>query len=225
MTEVSMKRLPFALATAAALCAPAYAADAPEPACGTVLAPKACVSFTTGAVSVVTRGERREYMTVGGSLEAPLPWGLSTFAHVDAFGVQDGGSLDYSSPQSYRAVKLEAGLGKSVGVFVFSARGGATFSIEGEAGAPIDPRAFDAQIEAALRLDGGGHLALRGGHDGVVGGWALGADVEIPIAGGPALVARYQLPLLREASGRLPWVVTAGGRVRVKSFRIGGAKK
>jgi hypothetical protein len=98
------------LAALVALALPMVAhADSPEPACGTVLAPKACVSFTTGAVSVVTRGERREYLTMGGSIEALLPWGLSTFANVDAFGVQDGGSLDYSSPQSYRAVKLEAG--------------------------------------------------------------------------------------------------------------------
>lgn len=216
-----MKRLIFALAAAAAFCAPAYAAAPAEPACGTVLAPKPCVSFTSGAVSVMTRGERREYLTVGGSLEAPLPWGISTFANVDAFGVQDGGSLDgFSGPQSYRAVKLEAGIGKSAGAFLFSARGGATFSIEGQVGAPIDPRAFDAQVEAALHLDGGGHIALRGGHDGVVGGWALGADVDIPVAGGPALVARYEFPLIRDARGQLPWVVTAGGRVRVKSFRL-----
>jgi hypothetical protein len=196
---------------------PAFAADQ-EPACGTVLAPKPCVSFTTGAVTVVTRGERREYLTVGGTIEAPLPWGLSTFGNVDAFGVQDGGSL--GNPQSFRAVKFEAGVGKSAGAFVFSARGGATFSIEGAVGAPIDPRAFDAQIEAALRLDDGGHIAIRAGHDGVVGGWAVGADVVIPVSGGPAIVARYEFPLLRDATGRLPWVVTAGGRVRVKSFRL-----
>lgn len=209
------------LAAIVALALPMVArAQAPEPACGEVLAPKPCVSFTTGVVTVVTRGERGEYATVGGSLEAPLPWGLSSFAHVDAFGVQDGGSLNFSSPQSYRAIKLEAGVGKRAGAFVFSARGGATFSIEGDIGAPVDPRAFDALIEAALRLDDGGHLAVRGGHDGTVGGWAAGADVEIPVASGPSIVARYQFPFVRDASGRLPWVVTAGGRVRVKSFRL-----
>lgn len=207
----------------ATVAVPAFAQEPPQPACGTADKPTACASFTTGVVTVVTRGERGEYVTVGGELDVPLPKGLSAFAAVDAFGVQDGGNL--SNPQSYRAVKLEAGIGKSAGAFVFSARGGATFSIEGRVGAPIDPRAFDAQIEAALQIAGGGHFAFRGGHDGTVGGWAIGADVEIPAGNGPAFVARYDFPLLRDATGRLPWVVTAGGRVRIKSFRLAGIAK
>lgn len=214
-------RLLAVLALIVGLAAPTFAAE--PPACGTKDKPEACISFTTGAVTVVTRGERREYATVGGVLEAPLPKGLSAFAAADAFGVQDGSNL--SNPQSFRAVKLEAGIGKSAGTFEFSARGGATFSIEGRVGAPIDPRAFDAQLQAALKLADGGHFAFRGGHDGTVGGWAIGADVEIPAGNGPAFVARYDFPLLRDATGRLPWVVTAGGRVRIKSFRLAGIAK
>jgi hypothetical protein len=218
-----MKRLIFCVLALAA--APAFAqAPAPEPACGTAAKPAPCLSITTGVVTVMTRGERREYATVGGSLEAPLPLGLSAFAHADMFGVQDGGSLGIGSPQTFRVVKLEAGIGKSAGAFVFNARGGATFSVEGKVGAPVDARMFDAQIEALLRLNEGGHLAIRGGHDGTVGGWALGGDIEVPVAGGPSIVMRYEFPLQRPptfAGAPLPWVLTAGGRVRVKSFRLG----
>lgn len=196
---------------------PAFAAD--EPACGTKAKPAWCTSFTTGAVTVVTRGERREYGTLGGSLEGPLGAGLAAAFHVDVFGSQDGGSLS-TTPQSYRTVKLELGIGGDVGPLRIRARSGATFSIEGRIGAPIDPRSLDALLDVELRLEESGYLKVFGGHDGGVGGWAVGADVNIPVKDGPALVARYEFPLQRDPTGRYPWVVTAGGRVRVKSFRI-----
>jgi hypothetical protein len=214
-------RVVVALAALLVSCAaaPAHAQEPASPPCGTIDKPAPCVSLTTGAVTVMTRGERREYMTVGVSLEAPLPAGLSAFAHGDMFGVQDAGSLN-GDPQSFRAIKLEAGVGKRAGVFLFNARGGATFSIEGQVGAPVQARAFDALVEAQLRLQDGGHLALRGGYEATVGGWSIGGDVDIPVDGAPSIVARYDLPLVRDAHGQLPWVLTAGGRIRVKSFRL-----
>lgn len=208
------------VALALPVLARADSAPPPEPACGTVLAPKACASFTSGMVSVVTRGERREYATVGGAIEAPLGAGINAFAHVDVFGIQDGESADAGAPRTFRVVKLDAGVGRSVGAFLFSARGGVTYSIEGKVGAPLDPRMFDGQLEASLQLEGGGHLALRGGHDGAVGGWAAAADIEIPIEHAPSIVARYQLPFARDPIGRLPWAATLGARVNVKSFRL-----
>jgi hypothetical protein len=210
--------LVIAVVALAALCTPAFA-QAPEPPCGTKDKAAACASLTTGVVTVATRGERREYATFGAAVEAPLGAGFAAFAHVDAFGMQDGASIN-GTPQTFRSVKIDAGIGRTAGAFVFNARGGLTYSIEGAVGAPIDPRMFDALLEASLPLDGGGHLAIRGGHDGAVGGWAAGADVEIPVAGGPAIVARYEFPFARDPSGRVPWVVTAGGRINVKSFRL-----
>lgn len=215
-----MKRLVLTLLAAAAFCAPAYAADQ-EPACGTVLAPKPCASFTTGVVTVATIDQKREFATVGGAFDAPLGAGFSASANVDVFGVQDGGALDgLSAARSFRVVKAEASVGKAAGAFRFNAVGAVTFSIEGQRGAPIDPRLWDALAEVELRLEEGGHLAIRGGHSGPAGGWAVAADVEIPVATGPAIVARYELPLQRDRAGALPWVITAGVRVRVKSFRL-----
>jgi len=195
---------------------PVFAADEP---CGTPEKPQACISATAGVVTVATRGERREYADMGAALEAPLPKGLAAFANVDLFGVQDGGSIA-STPQSFRSVKAEAGVGKRAGAFRFNVRGGATFSVEGQVGAPIDPRMFDAQAEAELLLEGGGHLGLHGGHNGTVGGWALGTDVDIPVSGGPAIVAHFDFPLHALPGRPRAVVLTAGGRVKVKSFRL-----
>jgi hypothetical protein len=203
----------------AACCAAAPARAQEPPPCGTKEQPEACLSLTSGVVSVITRGERSEYATMGVTLEAPIG-GFALFANFDMFGVQDGGSIDSFNPQSFRSTKVEAGLSKRAGAFQFNARGGATFSVEGQVGRPIDPRMFEGLLEAELRLNQGGHLTLRGGHDGTVGGWAVGADVEISVAGGPAIVARYDFPFQRGATGRLPYVVTAGMRVKVKSFRL-----
>lgn len=211
--------------TLAALAVPALAqapAASPEPACGTKDAPKACVSLTTGAVSVIVRDAKREYATAGILAEAPLPHGLHAEAAADVFAVQDGelaGAAGIGRP--FRAVKLEAAAGGDVGPLQVLARGGTTLSIEGQVGAPLDPRQWDALLEARL-LVAGGHVALRGGHDGAVGGWAVGADVEIPVPSGPAIVARYELPLQVGAPGQpRTWAITAGARFRVASFRIG----
>jgi hypothetical protein len=216
-----MKRLILAVLAMGAFCAPAYAADAPppEPACGTQVAAKPCLSFTTGAVSVVTRDVRREYATVGAELATQLGQDFSAWARGDIFAVQDGAGTDAAIERTFRVLKLEAGVSREVGALRLNALGGVTYSWEGQVGAPIDPRQWDALIDVQL-LVAGGHVAVRGGHDGAVGGWAAGADVEIPVADGPAIVARYELPLQRDPAGRVPWVITAGGRIRVASFRL-----
>lgn len=208
----------IALAIAACCAAAPVRAQEPPP-CGTKEKPEACLSLTTGVVSVITRGERREYATMGAAFEAPLG-GFALFANLDMFGVQDGGSIDSRNPQSFRSTKLEAGVTRRAGPFDLNARGGVTFSVEGQVGRPIDPRMFDALLEAELRLDGDGRIAIRGGHEGTVGGWALGADVIVPVFGGPSIVAHYDFPFQRSLNGSLPYVVTAGVRIKVKSFRL-----
>lgn len=213
-----MRRLLLALIVAATSCAQAYAADAP---CGTPSLPKWCASITSGAVTVIARDERREYAAGGALLEGPLPFGFSAFGSADVFAVQDGAGTAVGSQRSFRVVKAEAGASRmAVGNLQVRAVAGATFSIEGEKGAPLDPRQFDALLDVRLLIEKG-HIAVRGGHDGAVGGWALGLDVEIPVATGPAIVARYELPFLRSPGGTLPWVITGGARFRVASFRLG----
>lgn len=215
-----MRRLLLSFLALGAFCAPAFA---DEPACGTVAVPKACASFTTGVVTVALRDSRREYATVGGIAEAPYA-GFRFSGSLDAFAVQDGALADFGRTNAFRAVKMEAGVSKGIGregTLRIQATGGTTLSIEGEVGAPLDPRQWDALLDVRLLVGTGGHIAIRGGHDGAVGGWAAGVDMVIPVKDGPALVARYELPLQRAVGGMLPWVITAGARVRVASFRLG----
>jgi hypothetical protein len=203
-------------ATAASAQAPAAS---PEPACGTKDKPAWCASIDTGAVTVVTRGERHEYLTGGGTIEGPLGAGLAAFVHVDAFGTQDGGSLN-GTPRTFRTLILEAGVSRSAGALRLSALGGVTYSIEGQLGAPIEPRLWQARFQAEIPLDGGGYIGVSGGLDDTVGGFAVRADVDVPVAGGPAVVAHYNLPIRSDVFGRKDWVLTAGGRVHIKSFRL-----
>lgn len=194
----------------------------PEPKCGTNDAPKACFSLTTGALTVKTRDVGREYATVGGIFESPVRAGFQAYAAGDIFAVQDGAALEGAQARTFRTIKIEAGVQRNTGPLQLDAHGGVTYSIEGQVGAPVDPRQWDALLDVRLPLGDAGHVAIRGGHDGAVGGWAAGIDVAIPIANGaPAIVARYELPLLRDPTGRVPWVITAGARVRVLSFRLG----
>lgn len=213
-----MKRLALVALLGLATCAQAYAADPP---CGSPALPKWCASITSGAATVATREERREYVTGGAMIEGPLPYGFSAFGSADAFAVQDGAATALGAQRAFRVVKTEAGASRmAVGNLQVRAVLGATFSIEGQEGAPLDPRQFDALLDVRLLIDRG-HIAIRGGHDGAVGGWGLGVDLEIPVASGPAIVARYQLPLLRSPGGTLPWALTAGARLRLASFRLG----
>lgn len=213
-----MKRLLYAVLSVVAFCAPSFADDP----CGSPALPKWCASITSGAVSVIVRDERREYVAGGVRVDGPLPGGFSLYGSAQAFAVQDGAAAPLGLQQSFRVVKGEVGASREVvGELQVRALVGATWSIEGEKGAPLDPRQFDALLDVRLPIAGTGHVSLRGGHDGAVGGWALGADLEIPVASGPAFVARYELPLRRDRVGTLPWVATFGATVRLASFRLG----
>ena len=212
-----MKRLMLAVLVFAAV--PAFA---DEPACGTSDAPKSCVSLTSGGVTVIARDERREYVAAGLEYASPVLSGFQGYVAGTMFAVQDGAAASLGVQHSFRVVQVDAGVQRRVGgPLALDAHGGCTFSIEGAVGAPIDPRQWEALLDLKLLVGDAGYIAVRGGHDGAVGGWAAGVDISIPVKDAPAIVARYQLPFYRDPRGTLPWVITAGVRVRVKSIRIG----
>lgn len=214
-----MRKTVGAVLLALALSVPGFSEDVPP--CGYIYAPTACFGTTAGAVTVITRDVRREFVTAGAFVEAPVR-GFRLGVNVDMFGVQDGEAAELGHQHAFRVLKFASNLTKDVGTFSLSARAGLTYSIEGREGAPLDPRMLDVLIEAAYRFEGGrGHLALSGGHDGAVGEWAVRADFELPISGRPSIVGHYELPLYRDrVTGTLPYVITAGGSVKVFSKRI-----
>lgn len=202
----------------AAFCAPAFA----DEACGTADAPKSCVSLTSGGVTVIARDERREYVAAGLEYSSPVLSGFQGYVAGTMFAVQDGAAASLGAQHSFRVVQVDAGLQRKVaGPLALNAHGGMTLSIEGEKGAPLDPRQWDALLDLKLLVGDSGYVAVRGGHDGAIDGWGTGIDVNIPVSGAPSIVARYQLPFVRDPRGTLPWVITAGVRVRVKSIRLG----
>lgn len=197
--------------------APAFAADAP---CGTVKS-EWCAAAYTGAVSVVTRGEKGEYVTARVSLAGPAYKSLGVFARVDLTGAQDGGALDYTNPKTFRTIEGSGGLSHPVlGDLALAAVAGATWSVEGDTGKPIDSRLFTLAALARLPIGDGGYVYVGGGHHGPVGGPALLAAASIPIKGAAFTQVDLAFPLTRTVFLEKAWVAKIGASVRVKGLRF-----
>lgn len=209
-----MKRLIFAVLTVAALCAPAFA----DPAPAASPAAKLTASLYAGTSSVLTRGERREYITSRLSATAPLFAGLSAFARVDLGANQDGGNL--SDPRTFRTVEVLGGLWRKVGPVEATAIGGATYSVEGQEGRPLDARLFTLAALARVGIGDGGYVYAGGGHHGPVGGPALLFAASVPIKGGAFSVIDFALPLQRTVFREKAWTLKVGASVRVKRLRF-----
>lgn len=180
-----------------------------------------CGELNTGMATVIINGgEKREYASAGFLLHGPFRGFQLTFGN-QLYGVPDGGRLDFQNPRSFRALIPYAYATKNLtDKFALTGRGFVTFSLEGERGAPIDPRLWEALLEAALRTDRF-LLSLGGGHDGTAGGYALRARVEIPLPGAPSLISMYSYPLnIDKASGPLPWALTVDGRITFGRFEV-----
>lgn len=209
---------------------PAGASPAPVPASAPAPTTKARPSWfpaidltkwtvqLDGGLQVVdlNDGEKHEYATAAVEIAGPLH-GFDLWQRSELLGEQDGGRLQYTNPQSFRAVLVDAKVSRAVGdSFGIAVRGGTTFSVEGGAFAPIDSRLWTLQGEASVKLK---RLILRGygGHDGAIGGYGLGGSVELPVAGGrPQLLTSFDYPFSKppgRESMPLPWQLKAGARI------------
>lgn len=216
-----MNRLIFA-AVLALSSVPAFAqapAASPSPAGWTA-------TLYGGTATVATVGQRREFITARLGVSGPLGGRVSAFLRADATGDQDGGSLSSTDPRSFRALEANGGLAYRVSNNLdLAAIAGATFSIEGATGAPVDPRLYTAAALAKAPVYKTGYAGAGFGWYGPVGGYALLFSASIPVGKiGAFTVIDYALPVqsrqaLRDAPR--PWLLKVGATVRVKTINLG----
>jgi hypothetical protein len=211
-----MKRLIVAALALAA--SPAFAqapAPSPSPAGWTA-------TLYGGTATVATVGERREFITARLGVSGPLGGRVSAFLRADATGEQDGGSLSSTDPRSFRALEANGGLSYRVSNNLdLAAIAGATFSIEGATGAPVDPRLYTAAGLLKVPVYKAGYAGLGGGWYGPVGGYAALFSASIPVGSiGAFTVIDYALPI-QTPTGRRPWLLKVGATVRVKTINLG----
>jgi hypothetical protein len=199
---------------------PTFATRPARPLKNADQAPQFTASLYTGTVGVITRGERREFISARGSVTARLAAGVSGFVRGDLTGAQDGGGLDLRDPKTFRTVEVVGGLYRKVGPVEATALAGATYSVEGDHGKPIDARLFTLAALARIGFGDGGYAYGGVGHHGPVGGPALLAAASVPIKGGAYSVFDFAFPLQRTVFAEKAWVLKVGASVRVKRIRF-----
>lgn len=200
--------------------APAHAQDvpvvpAPEPL------PLWTATLDSGTSAVLTRGEKREFVTARVGFAARLSDVFGAFARLDVAGDQDGGGLNLTDPHTFRSIDAAAGFRRITGPLRLSILGGVTYSIEGDQGKPIDARLFTLAGLVGRVVGEGGYVEIGAGHHGPVGGPALLASAQIPVSSGAFTVIDLAFPLQRNVLSEKAWVLKIGASVRVKQLHGG----
>lgn len=213
-----MKFFALVLAVASLFAVPVFAADTVP--CGSVKA-EWCAGLYTGTVGVITRGEKREFITARATASGPFSTKLSGFGRADLTGSQDGGAINIRDPHTFRTVEASGGLRYKVGGIVeASVIAGATYSVEGDAGKPVDARLFTLAALARVPIGDGGYAYVGAGHHGPVGGRALLFAASIPLKGGTYSIIDFAFPLQRNVLQEKTWVLKVGASIRVKTIRL-----
>lgn len=198
----------------------AYAQDvpvvpAPEPL------PLWTATLDSGTSAVLTRGEKREFVTARVGFAARLSDVFGAFARLDVAGDQDGGGLNLTDPHTFRSIDAAGGFRRITGPLRLSILGGVTYSIEGDQDKPIDARLFTLAGLVGRVVGEGGYVEVGAGHHGPVGGPALLASAQIPVSSGAFTVIDLAFPLQRNVLSEKAWVLKIGASVRVKQLHGG----
>lgn len=184
--------------------------------------PESPVTFTvhTGAASLITRGERREYWAGRATLAFRAGDNIVLFARGDLLGTQDGGNLNTLDPTSFRS--LETALGGRLRIadrLSVGAVGGVTYSIEGEEDAPRDPRLWTALGVVRYAIDEHGSYAYLGcGLHEPVGGGACVVSVAKQVIGSDFPVSTFvdfALPFDANAFQQKTYTLKVGASIKV----------
>lgn len=199
-----------------AACQPAPSAS-PSPAPTTWAA-----SFETGTSILLTRGEKRDRVAARLTIGGPITSSLGAFVRADLAGSQDGGSIEYSDPSTFRSVEMMGVLRYRIRPSIeLGAVGGFTWSAEGEEGAPLDPRLFTVGAVVRGQLDERGSYAYLGaGHHGPVGGPALLGSVSWWPDARAGTAIDFAVPFRADAFVGKAWTLTVRALVRVKRLEF-----
>ena len=178
-------------------------------------------SLSTGGVSVVTTGVKHEYFAARLSLKAILNQRDSIHSRVTLTGSQDGGSLEFGDPATFRSVVPEIEYRRSISDAVaFAILGNVTFSAEGEQGKPIDPRMFTGCAGFRGALKDSTWLQVSGCFAGPVGSKpALGVRGGRSIGNGEAWFD-FTLPVQADALRNKAWVLSVGSTLTVAHGQV-----
>lgn len=178
-------------------------------------------SLSTGGVSVVTTGVKHEYFAARLSLKAILNQRDSIHSRVTLTGSQDGGSLEFGDPATFRSVVPEIEYRRTISDAVaFAVLGNVTFSAEGEQGKPIDPRMFTGCAGFRGALKDSTWLQVSGCFAGPVGSKpALGVRGGRTIGNGEAWFD-FTLPVQADALRNKAWVLSVGSTLTVAHGQV-----
>lgn len=216
-------RQPYLLLLAAVtIAAPAYSQPAsPAPGPSPAPAPPGItVSLHTGVLSVLTRGQKREFAAARLTVNAPLPDGWTISGRADLTGEQDGGSLDYTDPSTFRSLEGAVTVRRKVGPLELAGIGGVTWSVEGTDGAPADPRLYTAAVGVRAPILEDGYVYAAAGLHQPVGGGALLVSAVVPVSETAATFVDFALPFESSALALKTWTLKIGASVRVKQLVI-----
>jgi hypothetical protein len=177
------------------------------------------VSIHTGAQTLLTRGEKREYAAARVTLNALISPDWAAFTRADLTAAQDGGALDLSAdPASFRTLETAAGIRRRVGPLSIGALGGVTWSIEGDDGAPVDSRLWTVAGVVRASVLGEGYVYVGAGLHQPVDGGALLVSAAIPVGGEDSRASTFldiAVPFKATAFSEKAWTLRIGAAVRV----------
>ena len=182
------------------------------------------VSAYTGVASLLTGGEKREYVHGRAVITTPFAGRWAAFFRGDLSATQDAGALDLSTdPRSFRIIEAAAGVRVRLGDsdFAFGCLGGFTFSIEGEQDAPVDPNLWSALCGVRYPILKEGYVYVTSGlHEPVGYTGALVVSVVVPLRDRASAFSDYALPFSRTAFNDRAWTWRIGTAVRVFQHKV-----
>lgn len=185
-----MKRLLAVLVSAAAFCAPAYAADPPP-------APTLSWSSWTGAGTIRTEaGDVKPMLSARFAVNVALPLGVHVVGRAEAQRQQDGGAVEITDPATFDALEVYGGIYRdiSTGIGIAAVYG---IAVPFEGGKANILERYPQTLFGGARYGTAGGISVYAGvgrHDAAGPGLKGIVSAQIPTGGRSAVVTEIVYP-------------------------------